>query len=733
MKQSILSLLACCCLLSACSRTENIEETASPQATDSTPVISIVDLPVEVMAPLDQPDFETNWHLATTDSNAEMNNTATQMNITLHYPGTQADSVQVFHDGIPMTSGAVYHLSFEITSSIQRPVEVSVINLDDGSVQLSQTITASSQATHCDLEITVSGATSWNGRIVFNLGPVHGQGQDEYHEITLANVQYRLSEDQSETPNIKVNQVGYLPQAQKKVVFPYDQGDYFQVIQADSGEVVYTAPIIGRHDNESTGETTYYGDFSALTTPGRYRIQAQIAGTSYEFKIREDLYHSVLDSAVKMLNLQRCGQTLSEQTAGALAHEECHNSLALVYGTEEMIDVSGGWHDAGDYGRYVVTGVKTVTDLMLAWQLNPDLFTDDLGIAESGNGVADILDEARWELQWLLSMQNSWGGVYDKVVTASFPGYISPDQDDAPLFVMQEMSTATGGTAAALALASVIYQSVDPQFSQQCLNAAEKSWDYLQQMTLTPYSNPEGFSTGHYTDTVDADERYFASAALYYATGQTQYLDQARSLFEADASLLHGVEWKNTGTYGTWLLLKSETLMQEDPDFAAQLLTQLIGEAESILSATTSDSYFVSLYNNYVWGSNSLIANNGLILALANDLRPNINYVNSSADHLHYLLGRNSLNLSFVTATGSQSPHNLHHRPALAVQTTLPGALVGGPNASLEDPITQSLFSDQTPPARCYIDNTESYSTNEVAIYWNSPLIALISVVEKNN
>ena len=119
----------------------------------------------------------------------------------------------------------------------------------------------------------------------------------------------------------------------------------------------------------------------------------------------------------------------------------------------DRLDVSGGWHDAGDYGRYVPTGTKAVIDLMLAYQMNPHLFTNAIGIPESGNGVADILDEARVELEWLLKMQNGWGGVYDKVVTAQFPDFIMPDQDQAPLYIMQEMTTSTGDFVGAMALA----------------------------------------------------------------------------------------------------------------------------------------------------------------------------------------------------------------------------------------------------------------------------------------
>lgn len=717
-------------LLSACGQ----QYKNNPDPTESSnPVISVVDIPIPTSAPITQPDFETNWSLGTVDGNASLSSTYLSQTVNINHPGTVQDGVQLFHDGVPLVRGAAYQLSFDIHSTLNRPIQFFVANNDTGVQLLNQTITVTEESTHYEVSLSTGSQVSWNGRIGFNLGAASAETYMDAHSITVENLSFTETGTRHSEPNIKINQTGYLPNSQKKIVFPYDQGDYFQVINVDTQEVVYTAPIVGKNSNESTKETTFYGDFSEVTAPGKYRIQAQIAGTSHDFTIQEDLYHNVLDSAVRMLTLQRCGTELTADWAGALAHRQCHHQDATVYGTDQTLDVSGGWHDAGDYGRYTATGVKTVTDLMLAYRFNPSLFTDDIGIPESGNEVPDLLDEARYELEWLMKMQNDWGGVYDKVVTAQLPGSIKADEDQGILYVMPELTTVTGGFVGAMALAYTTYKDIDPQFAETCLKAAEKSWEYLQGATLTPYENPEDFSAGIYKDEQDIDERYFASASLYAATQNPKYLDNAKAIFTASADLLHGLEWKNTGTYGTYLLLKSETLKTQDSAFYSQLLAQLISEAESVLNATANDSYFVSLYTSYVWGSNSLIANNGILLAMADDLRPNTNYVNASADHLHYLMGRNSLNTSFITGTGIHSPVHLHHRPSISGNTILSGALVGGPNASLEDAAVQSLFNAETPVAKCYVDSYDSYSTNEVAIYWNSPLIALLSVVEKAN
>jgi endoglucanase len=162
------------------------------------------------------------------------------------------------------------------------------------------------------------------------------------------------------------------------------------VVNADTNQVVYTGDLYGQTNNSLTNETNWRGDFSSVTAPGNYYIKCGNLDDSYKFKIGDDIYNNLLDDTVKMLYLQRCGTQVQDADFG---HPACHNTMATVYQTNEKIDVSGGWHDAGDYGRYVVAAAKSIADLLYAYQANPDLYGDNLGIPESGNGTPDILDE----------------------------------------------------------------------------------------------------------------------------------------------------------------------------------------------------------------------------------------------------------------------------------------------------------------------------------------------------
>lgn len=213
--------------------------------------------------------------------------------------------------------------------------------------------------------------------------------------------------------------------------------------------------------NKNTKTNEAAGDFTALTTPGTYKIAGDKCGESYEFTIGEGVYDEALNDAVRMLYMQRCGTELTEELAGAFAHPVCHADEAVIYGTSNKIDVSGGWHDAGDYGRYTVSGVKAVADLLLAYQKYPDAFSDDLNIPESGNGVPDVLDEARYELEWLFKMQASDGGVYHKVTCANFPETVMPQEEVEELIISPVSTTATGDFAAIMAMAYEVYKDVD--------------------------------------------------------------------------------------------------------------------------------------------------------------------------------------------------------------------------------------------------------------------------------
>jgi len=162
---------------------------------------------------------------------------------------------------------------------------------------------------------------------------------------------------------------------------------------------------------------------------------------------------------------------------------------------------------------------------------------------------------------------------------------------------------------------------------------------------------------------------------------------------------------------------------------AETIRKQMVTAADELVARTAKNGYLVSLTSKeYIWGSNSLVANYGVQLLVTNVVQPNQRYVDTALDNLHYLLGRNTHSLSFVTQVGDHPFRHPHHRPSAAdnIEEPWPGLLSGGPNHAKQDPAMRKL-PDNLPPAKMYLDEEASYASNEVAINWNAPLVFLLA------
>ena len=530
------------------------------------------------------------------------------------------------------------------------------------------------------------------------------------------------AEAKEEPLNLNINQVGYLPEDPKTVFVESETLTTFSVCNADTKETILEGTFDEGAYDPASEAFVKQGDFSALTETGVFYIHTD-EGDSVSFPVNDAVLSEISRDVFRMLYLQRCGTALDELLSGQFSHSECHTQEAVIYGTEEKIEVSGGWHDAGDYGRYVVPGAKTVADLFAAYE-DYAVISDNLEIPESGNGVPDLLDEARWELEWMLKMQAPSGGVYHKVTALTFPGSVMPDKEHPDLYVSPVSTAATGDFAAVMARASILYKDFDPDFASTAGEAAWKAWEYIKDLDdPIGFTNPSGIVTGEYPDKFTSDEKYWAAAELYLAGHEE--LKPVVEQFQSDTNLKHDLGWSDVGTYADHDLAKSNSPLSET---AAAFL---LDKAASIASSAEGDRYFMTLGTEYVWGSNMNAANHAETLLMASSLTESADeavlasYRELAFRHLDYLLGANPKGYCYVSGYGTVYPKHPHHRPSAALHTAMPGMLAGGPNSNLQDPSSSAVLRN-TAPAKCYIDNRTSYSTNEVAIYWNSPLIYLL-------
>lgn len=531
-----------------------------------------------------------------------------------------------------------------------------------------------------------------------------------------------ISQKPDAEKNVILNQLGYLPNDIKKVVFRGEKvGKKFSVISINTNEIVYTGEVGNKIYSPAADETNYIGDFSEVTKEGVYKIITDTSGESYQFRIGQGIYKEAFEDALRFFYLQRCGQDIPKEYGDTWAHQACHTEMATIYGSDKKIDVSRGWHDAGDYGRYVIATSKAVTDLLLAYETNKEAFDDNLNIPESGNGIPDVLDEVRYQLVWLLKMQNQEnGGVYHKVTGANFPGYIMPQLEISDLIVCPISTTATGDFAAVMAMGHEAYKEIDSELADECLKAAQKAWVYLEQAPNSNFKNPTGILTGEYGDSNDLDERLWAAVELFKVTNDEKYHDKIKGIVKDINRLDCRYGWQGVAEYAIDTYIN---LPNADDGVLQVLKENLKMTGDFFLSAAKQDGY--NVYNKediYYWGSNMNVLSLALLYAHASEIFDEQEYIEYANEQINYCFGKNPMDMSYVTGYGTVYPKFPHHRPSVAQEKTIPGMIVGGPNTGREDNIAKQDL-EAAPATKCYIDNRESYSTNEVDIYWNSTLI----------
>lgn len=527
---------------------------------------------------------------------------------------------------------------------------------------------------------------------------------------------------------IYVNETGYLPAFPKFAALKGDC-ESFSVIDGE-GREVFSAPVQPPVYDAPSGDNVRRADFSAFTHSGVYRIKAG-DDTSPEFTIGDGVYRELTGALLKCLYYQRCGCSLSEKYAGPYARGVCHRAdAALLENDAVRLEANGGWHDAGDFGRYVTPGAVAVSHLLLAYELYPDAFQAPTGIPESGNGIPDVLNECLVELRWLRKMMAPDGGAYHKLTTRVHAPFEMPEEDHEPLIVFPVSSMATGALAGCLAQAARIYREFIPDEAERMKQAALAAYGWLKRHPeMVGFTNPEGCNTGEYGDRTDADERYWAAAELFRLTGEEGYLDDCRELLGADFDLL-AFGWDDNGGFGTAALLLDHAA---DEALRAQLTDCLTSRCADLLQTVCASPYGLSLKENeFVWGSNLLVGTRGMQLAIAARLTGERTYLDAAAEQLNYLLGRNALGVSFVTGFGEHAFRHPHQRitECDGVDEPMPGWVSGGPNGHPADEEAIRMLPESTPPAKCWVDHAPCYSLNEVAIYWNTPFAFLSAAVQ---
>jgi endoglucanase len=554
-------------------------------------------------------------------------------------------------------------------------------------------------------------------------------------------------------PRIRVNEVGYLPDEPKSAILkvtaqtPLD----WQLLDA-ANAVVASGKTRPAGEDVAAGELAQVIDFSAFKTPGKgYKIRVG-KDVSSPFEIERGIYQKLKYDALAFFYQQRSGVEIAMPYAGGAqwARPAGHLSDKSVPCAPEAkcnysLDVSGGWYDAGDQGKYVVNAGISVWTLQNEYERakylgkNVDDFADGtMNIPERKNGAPDLLDEARFEVEWMLKMQVPAGKpmagmAHHKVHNVTWaPIPQRPDQDTIQRYLRPVSTAATLNLAAAAAQASRLWKTYDPAFSKRALDAAEVAW---QAAKANPNVIAEGEvkGGGSYGDSTFADETYWAAAELFITTGKPEYRKEIEESPHNTTITVNAGGGSASMSWDQVAALGKISLAVVPNGIGKAIIDEQRREigaaAETYLSYAKRGAYHVPLSSDtrYPWGSNSFILNDMIIEGLAYDFTHEAKFVAGVVEGMDYILGKNPKVQSYVSGYGPRSLQNPHHRfwahekdPKLP--SVPPGIVSGGPNSGVEDPYAKQVGLSGCAPQQCYVDDIESWSTNEIAINWNAPL-----------
>lgn len=574
----------------------------------------------------------------------------------------------------------------------------------------------------------------------------------------------------TEAPGPHLNQIGFRPDTAKRAILaargtrplPWELLD-------QAGKVVATGQTSPFGADSASGDTVHQIDFGTFATPGRYHLRVD-GRNSHDFAIGADVYRPLARASLNFFYQQRAGIAIDARYAGgrewARAAGHTKEVVTCFKGTDQagtvwpgcpyQLDVTGGWYDAGDQGKYVVNGGIALWMLQNFYEVDAGSspFPDSsAALPEAGNGIDDLLDETRWEMRFLLSMQvpegqtlalpvgrqgrgpyrltpvDAGGMAHHKVADRNWTKLPTAPADDREERLLYPPSTAaTLNLAATAAQCSRIWRGVDTTFAKRCLLAAGKAY---QAALRNPdiYAAQAFTGSGGYGDNDLSDELYWATAELYAATGMPE-LAEALHRMPLHATALSGEpSWGSTAALGTITLATATGVA---PSERAAARAKLVALADRFLAEEAQSGYHIPYASTaYHWGSNSGILGRGMILALAARFTGQARYRDGAVDAMDYVLGRNPLDQSYVSGFGWKPMKNPHHRFwahqfDAKMPGPPPGVLSGGAN-STSFPEASASLQGHCVAMRCWIDDAGAYAHNEVAINWNAPLVWLAS------
>ena len=770
-------------------------------------------LPVQAGEQLGATDFDDGvglpWHIVESEpAKMDFELKDGKYFITIINPGGASQGgedrwdCQFRHRGLTIVSGHQYRVQYEITASNSGKYYTKIGNLA-GDVEIwhnmsngydldatwdpiyinanetnkvDLTFTASQSMDVAEWAFHLGGDGQYTPGGCFPAGTVISFDNMSLTDLTSDENDY-VKPQPWERAGVLVNQLGYMSEGAKKATLlcDDDKAVSFNVFD-NSGKDVYSGKSQPFGLDADSGDKVHVLDFSDLKTPGRYYIEASNGAGSWEFSIGNTqdysalLYDSLNYFYQNRAGIDILGEYISSGDKTSLARVAGHTSETATIeqtwgysassGTQE---VSGGWYDAGDHGKYVVNGGISLWLLQDQYEAAVIAGTESayadgtMNIPENNNGCPDLLDEARYELEWMFKMMVQDGDcadmVYHKVHDIKWTGLaVAPAEDDMERIIKPPTTAATLNLSACAAQAARLWGDIDPTFAEQCLDVAKRTYAAALKHPNMYAPLDESVGGGAYGDDDATDEFYWAATELYITTGSDEYLKAMKdSKFYVSVPLsLNGGEsvdtcgcfdWGHVAALGTISLC-----LNSSAEGHKEAVSAVTKAADELIKKEAQQGYgqpygsSTIAYNDsdsgYAWGSNSFVADNSIIIACAYLMSGEQEYYDGVLSGMNYLLGRNPMDYSYVTGYGTHAAEYPHHRFwSNLIDDSYPkapgGVLVGGPNSGMQDPWVKGSGwkKGAIAPAKCYLDHIEAWSVNECTINWNAPLAWLTGFV----
>ena len=561
---------------------------------------------------------------------------------------------------------------------------------------------------------------------------------------------------------IRINQLGYLPESVKVAVFIStgdDTPESFIVCDAITDRIVYKGNCIGYSAGEWGLKAAARLDFSKVKTPGGYYIVAD--GTKSEpFRIAATVYKGTSDFILKYMRQQRCGYN-------PYYADSCHTHDGFIVDhptkSGQIIDVTGGWHDASDYLQYVTTSANAVYQMLFAYSKNPEIFSDQYNASgdTGSNGIPDILDEAKWGINWLLKMNPDSGEIYNQIADdRDHVGFRLPTKDKAtygnglyrPVYFVTGksqglarfknrttgVSSAAGKYASAFAFGSEIFKNYDPPLAKILASKAKDAWEFALTdpgVTQTACNvSPYFYEEDNYVDDLE-----LAAWAMFSMTGDSSYLVQA----DYWGTLEPQTPWIVQDTarhyqFYPFVNLGHAWLGKSGTQYSEKYLAFMRRGLQMMEERRSSDPFMVKI--PFVWCSNNYVAAALTQHRLYAEATGDDRFRETEAALRDWLFGCNPWGTSMIIGFPSGGDYPVYPHASLTVlYGKIPeGGLIDGPVYSRIFKSLKGLSLLRQDPYRSfqngkvvYHDDTGDYSTNEPTMDGTASLSFYLSTLEK--